>query len=136
MEEISDIKRDFNISKMCRTCLMETEDDMHEIFTNPPEPDALSLNQVLQQVSANIQVNSGGNQWQFSALKQPSPLWRSIFVPNNNCQLFNRFRLTTDFPTSSVRNARRKPFWHTTSKPPSSRATQRCAVSCLRTTPT
>lgn len=58
MEEISDIKRDFNINKMCRTCLLETDDEMHEIFGNS-QPDALTLNlnQVLLQVSANIQVN-------------------------------------------------------------------------------
>lgn len=58
MEEISDIKRDFNIGKMCRSCLMETEDEMHEIFGSvEQEPDALLLFQVLLQVSANIQVS-------------------------------------------------------------------------------
>lgn len=58
MEEISDIKRDFNIGKMCRTCLLETEDEMHEIFANSQqESDALALNQVLLQLTANVQVN-------------------------------------------------------------------------------
>lgn len=58
MEEISDIKRDFNISKMCRTCLLETEDEMQEIFGNlQQEPDALSLNQVLLHITSNVQVN-------------------------------------------------------------------------------
>ena len=58
MEEISDIKRDFNIGKMCRTCLLETEDEMHEIFGNSQqEPDALALNQVLLQLTGNVQVN-------------------------------------------------------------------------------
>lgn len=57
MEEISDIKRDFNISKMCRTCLLETEDEMHEIFaTSQQEPDAITLNEILQQLSGNVQV--------------------------------------------------------------------------------
>lgn len=57
MEEISDIKRDFNISKMCRTCLQETEDEMHEIFASfLQESDALTLNQVLLQLTGNIQV--------------------------------------------------------------------------------
>lgn len=58
MEEISDIKRDFNISKMCRTCLLETEDEMHEIFgISQQESDALTLNQVLLQLTGNIQVS-------------------------------------------------------------------------------
>lgn len=57
MEEISDIKRDFNINKMCRTCLLETEDEMHEIFGNSlQEADALALNQVLLQLTGNVQV--------------------------------------------------------------------------------
>lgn len=57
MEEISDIKRDFNINKMCRTCLLETEDEMHEIFgSSLQEPDAMALNQVLLQLTGNVQV--------------------------------------------------------------------------------
>ena len=57
MEEISDIKRDFNISKMCRTCLLEAEDEMQEIFINSQqEAEALSLSQILQQLSGNVQV--------------------------------------------------------------------------------
>lgn len=60
MEDISDIKRDFNISKMCRTCLLETEDEMQAIFGNfQQEPDVLSLNQVLLHITANVQVNKG-----------------------------------------------------------------------------
>lgn len=61
MEEISDIKRDFNISKMCRTCLLETEDEMHELFLNSQqEQDALTLNQVLSQIAGSIQVSDNG----------------------------------------------------------------------------
>lgn len=62
MEEVSDIKRDFNINKMCRTCLLETEDEMHEIFGNSlQESDALNLNQVLLQLTPNVQVINGWN---------------------------------------------------------------------------
>lgn len=58
--EMSDIKRDFNISKMCRTCLQETEDEMHEIFGGlQQETEALTLKQVLLQLTGNIQVNKG-----------------------------------------------------------------------------
>lgn len=57
MEEIADIKSDFNIGKMCRTCLLETEDEMHEIFGNSQqEADALALSQVLLQLTGNVQV--------------------------------------------------------------------------------
>lgn len=58
MEEISDVKRDFTTSKMCRTCLVEaTEDEMHEIFPGlDQEPDALTINQILLQLSVNVQV--------------------------------------------------------------------------------
>ena len=67
MEELSDIKRDFNIDKMCRTCLQETEDEMHEIFGSiQQESDAMNLNQVLLQLTGNIQVNkeNGLKIWQ------------------------------------------------------------------------
>jgi hypothetical protein len=58
MEEISDIKRDFNIGKMCRVCLTETDDEMHEIFTNSDEePDALSIYQLLMQLTGKVQVS-------------------------------------------------------------------------------
>lgn len=63
MEEISDVKRDFNIGRMCRTCLLETEDEMHEIFLNlQQEADALTLNQILLQLSGNVQVRNVSNQ--------------------------------------------------------------------------
>lgn len=62
MEEISDIKRDFNIDKMCRTCLQETDDEMHEIFGGVQQENALTLNQVLLNLTGNIQVNIGGIQ--------------------------------------------------------------------------
>lgn len=54
MEEA--IKRDLNIDKMCRSCLMETDEDMNEIFTQQESPDTLSLQQILMQLTANIQV--------------------------------------------------------------------------------
>jgi hypothetical protein len=79
MEELSDIKRDFNIGKMCRTCLMETEDEMHEIFGNSHlEADALALNQLLLQLSTNVQqVSSSSNTCELrdssSVLGLPAP---------------------------------------------------------------
>lgn len=54
MEEA--IKRDLNIDKMCRSCLMETDEEMNEIFTQQESPDTLSLQQILMQLTANIQV--------------------------------------------------------------------------------
>lgn len=60
MEEISDVKRDFTTAKMCRTCLVETDDEMHEIFLGlEQEPDALTINQILLQLSVNVQVFIG-----------------------------------------------------------------------------
>jgi hypothetical protein len=58
MEESSDIKRDFIISKMCRTCLLETDEEMHDIFGAQQISEQLTLNQILLQVSGNVQVNS------------------------------------------------------------------------------
>lgn len=57
MEEMSDVKRGFTTAKMCRTCLVETEDEMQEIFLgSDQEPDALTINQILLQLSVNVQV--------------------------------------------------------------------------------
>lgn len=53
MEE--QIKRDFNITKMCRSCLMETEDEMSDLFQQD-SPESLNLQQILLQLTANIQV--------------------------------------------------------------------------------
>lgn len=54
--ELADIKQDFNVSKMCRTCLIETDDEMQEIFGETPDTEVLSILQVL--LSANILVRS------------------------------------------------------------------------------
>lgn len=54
MEE--QIKRDFNISKMCRSCLTETGDEMSEIFGQQNTPETLNLQQILSQLTTNIQV--------------------------------------------------------------------------------
>lgn len=58
MEEISDIKRDFNISRMCRSCLIETDEEMIEIFSNSDESNSLNLSQVLKLISTNVQVSA------------------------------------------------------------------------------
>lgn len=78
MEEISDTKRDFNISKMCRTCLLETEDEMHEIFGNSQETDSLSINQVLLQLTGNVQVNSCVY-YQFNKRIILENIWRQLY---------------------------------------------------------
>lgn len=75
MEEISDMKRDFNIDKMCRTCLQETEDEMHEIFGSIQQEqsgDALTLNQVLLQLTGNIQVTKDNNRMSSLCFEEPS----------------------------------------------------------------
>lgn len=54
MEEA--IKRDLNIDKMCRSCLMESDEEMNEIFLQLDSPETLSLQQILMQLTANIQV--------------------------------------------------------------------------------
>lgn len=56
MEEA--IRPDFNIEKMCRSCLMESEEEMIEIFTQQNSPETLNLQQILMQLTANIQVIS------------------------------------------------------------------------------
>lgn len=78
MEEISDTKRDFNIGKMCRTCLLETEDEMHEIFGNSQESDSLSINQVLLQLTGNVQVNSCVY-YQFNNRIILENVWRQLY---------------------------------------------------------
>lgn len=55
MEE--EIKKDFNINKMCRSCLSEPGDEMSEIFGQQDSPETLNLQQILQQITTNIQVN-------------------------------------------------------------------------------
>lgn len=50
------IKRDLNIDKMCRSCLLEADEEMSEIFTQQDSPETLSLQQILMQLTANIQV--------------------------------------------------------------------------------
>lgn len=112
MEEISDIKRDFNIGKMCRTCLAETDDDMHEIFTNSQEePDALSINQLLMQLAGKVQVSC------CSFPKIALELFNQR-LPNHARYRFNR---TTDFQIKFARIAPRKLIYATISKPQSSR---------------
>jgi hypothetical protein len=54
MEE--QIKSDFNIHKMCRSCLMETDEELNEIFGQQDAPEAINLSQLLLQLTANIQV--------------------------------------------------------------------------------
>ena len=54
MEE--QIKRDFNINRMCRSCLTEAGDDMSEIFGHQDSPDTLNLHQILMQLTTNVQV--------------------------------------------------------------------------------
>lgn len=51
------IKRNLNVNKMCRSCLMETEEEMSEIFGQQDSQESLSLHQILLQLTANIQVN-------------------------------------------------------------------------------
>jgi hypothetical protein len=50
------MKRDFNIQRMCRSCLTEAGDDMSEIFGHQDSPDTLNLHQILMQLTTNIQV--------------------------------------------------------------------------------
>lgn len=53
--EMGDVKQDFNVTKMCRTCLIETDDEMQEIFgEQPTDTEVLTILQVL--LSANILV--------------------------------------------------------------------------------
>ena len=49
-------KRDFNINRMCRSCLTEAGDDMSEIFGHQDTPDTLNLHQILMQLTTNVQV--------------------------------------------------------------------------------
>lgn len=51
------MKRDLNIDKMCRSCLMESDEEMNEIFTQQDSPETLNLQQILMQLTANIQVS-------------------------------------------------------------------------------
>ncbi|KAL7010768.1 hypothetical protein ACKWTF_016866 [Chironomus riparius] len=51
------IKRDFNINRMCRSCLTEAGDDMSEIFGHQDSPDTLNLHQILMQLTTNVQFN-------------------------------------------------------------------------------
>jgi hypothetical protein len=51
------IKRDFNINKMCRSCLIETDEEMSEIFGDQNSPESINLHQILMQLAANVQVN-------------------------------------------------------------------------------
>lgn len=60
MDEIPDIKRDFNTSKMCRSCLLETEDEMNEIFGFCRGQEEISINQILINL-ASVQVNKNQN---------------------------------------------------------------------------
>lgn len=50
------IKSNLNINKMCRSCLMETDEEMSEIFGQQDSQESLSLHQILLQLTANIQV--------------------------------------------------------------------------------
>lgn len=122
MEEISDIKRDFNIGKMCRTCLQETEDEMHEIFGSlQQEPDALTLNQVLLQLTGNIQVNKGGERQEVSQSCGRKLPVEFVAVKRRKLSIFLfhfRFSRTTDFLTSCAKNAQKSHSSATTSKSP------------------
>lgn len=50
------IKNNLTINKMCRSCLMETDEEMSEIFGQQDSIE-LSLHQILLQLTANIQVS-------------------------------------------------------------------------------
>lgn len=82
MDEIPDIKRDFNTSKMCRSCLLETEDEMNEIFGFCRGQEEISINQILINL-ASVQVNK----------KQ------------NNVQLHKFFNITNSHLPKSLANA-------------------------------
>lgn len=123
MEEISDIKRDFNIDKMCRTCLQETEDEMHEIFGSiQQEPDALSLNQVLLNLTGNIQVDID----KYEKVLCIFEILQVFTDKSSDFLLFYfRFSRTMDCPRKSAKNARKRPSCATTSKSQSKTAMQR-----------
>lgn len=59
MDSKFDMKiNNFNIKRMCRTCLKESGEEMNEIFVpNPQRGSAMTLYQILQQLSGNVQVN-------------------------------------------------------------------------------
>lgn len=48
----------FNIKRMCRTCLKDSGEDMNEIFVPNSQrgASAMTLYQILQQLSGNVQV--------------------------------------------------------------------------------
>lgn len=50
------IKSNLNISKMCRSCLLESEEEMSEIFVQQDSPESLTLQQILLNLTPNIQV--------------------------------------------------------------------------------
>lgn len=58
-EDMTDIKMKFNLQRMCRSCLKESEEDeMSEIFDNISGTENLKLQQILLSLTSSIQVIS------------------------------------------------------------------------------
>jgi hypothetical protein len=54
--EISEIKQDFNVAKMCRLCLIETEEEMQEIFSETSSESEILT--ILNLISSSVLVSS------------------------------------------------------------------------------
>lgn len=57
-EEESKHTVNFNLNKMCRSCLKESEEDeMYQIFENINGAENIKLHQILMSLTASIQVS-------------------------------------------------------------------------------